>query len=168
MAALLGLNLRASFEGQAAMQLEACAEPVVAGERLARLLSEAAESAGDFILADEEISRIRSTHMVERVVEGLTSGVDRATIAAGFHIDLISAISHLVAELGATHQLKQVVLTGGCLQNRIIMEGLFFTLGERGFTVHSGTSIPVNDGGISIGQAVIGGLRHVSGSAHAG
>lgn len=167
-AALLGLNLRASFEGQAAMQLEACAEPVVAGERLARLLSEAAESAGDFILTDEEISRIRSTDMVERVVEGLTSGVDRATIAAGFHIDLISAISHLVAELGATHQLKQVVLTGGCLQNRIIMEGLFFTLGERGFTVHSGTSIPVNDGGISIGQAVIGGLRYVSGSAHAG
>ena len=48
------------------------------------------------------------------------------------------------------------------------MEGLFQALEQDGFQVFTGQEVPVNDGGISLGQAVIGGLRYVSGNTHAG
>ena len=52
------------------------------------------------------------------------------------------------------------------MQNGLLLEGLLFTLTELGFEVYTGSQIPINDGGISIGQAVIGGLQHVSRSAN--
>lgn len=48
----------------------------------------------------------------------------------------------------------------------ILLQGLFVLLEQRGFTVYTGEQVPVNDGGIALGQAVIGGLAHVSGSSH--
>jgi len=48
------------------------------------------------------------------------------------------------------------------------MQGLFQALEQDGFQVFTGREVPVNDGGISLGQAVIGGLRYVPGNTHAG
>lgn len=52
------------------------------------------------------------------------------------------------------------------MQNTLLLKGLFILLEKEGFTVFSGQKIPVNDGGIALGQAVIGGLSHVSSSTH--
>jgi hydrogenase maturation protein HypF len=89
-------------------------------------------------------------------------------LARDFHRWLIASFAGVVQKIAKTSPIRTVVLAGGCLQNRIIMEGLFQTLEHNGFQVYTGEEIPVNDGGISLGQAVIGGLRYVSGSTHEG
>ena len=52
------------------------------------------------------------------------------------------------------------------MQNTILLEGFITLLEREGFSVYTGEKVPVNDGGIALGQALIGGLAHVSGSAH--
>jgi hydrogenase maturation protein HypF len=56
------------------------------------------------------------------------------------------------------------VLSGGVFQNRILLEGVAQGLREAGLTVLTPRRIPANDGGISLGQAVIAAARSISGS----
>jgi len=58
------------------------------------------------------------------------------------------------------------VLSGGSMQNGILLEGLLFSLTELGLNPYTGARIPINDGGVSIGQALIGGMQHVSRSTN--
>jgi hydrogenase maturation protein HypF len=60
-------------------------------------------------------------------------------------------------ELRERTVLTEVVLSGGCLQNRLLFETLVQALAGHGFTVHTSELVPVNDGGISLGQAYLGG-----------
>jgi hydrogenase maturation protein HypF len=55
--------------------------------------------------------------------------------------------------------LKRVALSGGCFQNRLLLEGLIETLEEQGLTVFSHQQVPTNDGGIALGQAVVAGPK---------
>jgi len=48
-----------------------------------------------------------------------------------------------------------VVLSGGVFQNAILLGGLTDALEKKGLRVFSHTSVPSNDGGISLGQAAI-------------
>ncbi len=89
-------------------------------------------------------------------------------IALEFHLELICAIAMLVTELSQQHSIHRVVLSGGCMQNSLLLEGLFYILEKKGLEVFTGKKVPVNDGGISFGQIIIGGLKHVSRNPHAG
>ena len=163
-ASLLGLTHFASYEGQAAMQLESCARKALASswkDRLIRALDD--DSAYDF-KENPQKWEIISSDFIKNIVYDVSSGKNRPEIALSFHCWLISCISRLVEKLSETTGIKQVALSGGCMQNSIILEGLIFTLTELGLQPFTGSGIPINDGGISVGQAVIGGLRHVSGS----
>ncbi|HID34224.1 MAG TPA: hypothetical protein EYP25_06570, partial [Anaerolineae bacterium] len=51
--------------------------------------------------------------------------------------------------------LNQVALSGGCFQNRILLEELAAGLRADGFQVFTHHQVPANDGGLSLGQAVI-------------
>ncbi|HDN18150.1 MAG TPA: hypothetical protein ENF41_03720 [Candidatus Bathyarchaeota archaeon] len=55
--------------------------------------------------------------------------------------------------------ISKVVLCGGCFQNQIILLNLSKRLSRLGFEVYTGELVPNNDGGISLGQAIIGGVR---------
>ena len=91
---------------------------------------------------------------------------NRPEIALQFHTWLIAALSRLVRTLSKDTGINKIALSGGCMQNELLLEGLLFSLTELGLTPYSGSQIPVNDGGISVGQAVIGGLQHVSRNTH--
>ncbi len=54
--------------------------------------------------------------------------------------------------------IKTVVLGGGCMQNTLLLEGLIDLLGREGLYVYAGEKVPANDGGLSLGQVVIGGM----------
>jgi hydrogenase maturation protein HypF len=54
-------------------------------------------------------------------------------------------------------QLSTVVLSGGCMQNKLLFETLVERLERHRFTVLAGEQVPMNDGGIALGQAFIGG-----------
>jgi len=159
-AALLGIRLDSDFEGQAAMEVEAVARQWQGREGHNQRPEEPVEKDGLFI--------INSSAFIKGMLRDLHGGKSIPELAMGFHTWLIDSLTITINRLAAAGGIRTVVLSGGCLQNRIIMEGLFDTLEQDGFQIFTGEEAPVNDGGISLGQAVIGGLRYVSGNTHAG
>jgi hydrogenase maturation protein HypF len=160
-AALLGIRLDSDFEGQAAMEVEA------AGTR-GQEPGGGEDSGGREIIEKDNFFIIESKLFIRWMLSELQAGRPAPRLALAFHRWLIASLVAALGKIARTTGLRTVVLSGGCLQNRIIMEGLFQTLEGDGFQVFTGQEVPVNDGGISLGQAVIGGLRYVSGNTHAG
>ena len=159
-AALLGIRLDSDFEGQAAMEVEALARQWPRPEGHRQRVEEPVADNGLFI--------IDSGLFIRRMLHDLEAGKSIAELAMGFHSWLIDSLVVTIRKLAVSSGIRTVVLSGGCLQNRIIMEGLFQALEQDDFQVFTGQEVPVNDGGISLGQAVIGGLRYVSSNTHAG
>jgi hydrogenase maturation protein HypF len=147
-ASLTGLCHQASFEGQAAMAVEFAAERAQApGTNLA------AGYPMDLLEQDaSEGSRIvdwRPT--VSAILDDLRRGCSPEQIAAQFHAGLAAGIV-LVAQAAG---LPRVVLTGGCFQNGLLLSLARRGLEGAGFAVYSHSLVPPNDGGLSLGQAVI-------------
>ena len=163
-AALLGVCLTADYEGQAAMELESLARRAMAGTDLAELLENCSWQSTT-VFSDHRLIWQQDI-LVQEVLNQLSNGRDSAAVALDFHLCLIQSLFQLLCKLAAETGITQVVLTGGCMQNTLLLEGLFILLERNVFTVYTGMQIPVNDGGIALGQAIIGGLRHVSGSTH--
>jgi hydrogenase maturation protein HypF len=163
-AALLGICQKIDYEGQAAMELESLAKDAIQEIPLTKLLKEFQFAAST--LSEKGRLVLQQSEIVTRIVQQLNTGMNLAAIALDFHLCLIRSFFSLTDTLGKKTGLQTVVLSGGCMQNTIIQEGLFVLLEQAGYTVHTGVTIPVNDGGIALGQAVIGGLTHVSGSTH--
>ncbi len=163
-AALLGVCLTADYEGQAAMELESLAQQAIGERDLADLLENCSwESTTVF---SENRLIWQQNILVQEVLNQLSNGRDPAAIALDFHLCLVQSLFQLLRKLAEETEITQIVLTGGCMQNTLLLEGLFILLEQNDFTVYTGMQIPVNDGGIALGQVIIGGLRHVSGSTH--
>lgn len=78
-----------------------------------------------------------------------------ASIATRFHAGLVNALDSLVGKLAAQHPVTAVALSGGCLQNKVLLENLTARIQARGLECLSQSRFPSNDGGISLGQAAI-------------
>ncbi len=165
-AALLGLTPVVTFEGQAAMQLEALARQSLTTQWKDILIDEIEAADGYLKKENEQRWKIISSKFVKQGLDDISSGVDRSAVALQFHSWLISCISRLVEKLSGTTGIRDVVLSGGSMQNGILLEGLLFTLARRGLSPYTGVNIPINDGGVSVGQALIGGMLHVSRSTN--
>ena len=165
-AALLGLTPVATFEGQAAMQLEALARQSLTSQWKDILIDEIEAADGYLKQENEQRWKIISSKFVKQGLDDISSGMDRSAVALQFHSWLISCISRLVEKLSGTTGIRDVVLSGGSMQNGILLEGLLFALTRRGLAPYTGVSIPINDGGVSVGQALIGGMLHVSRSTN--
>ncbi|MDF2698305.1 MAG: hypothetical protein K0S65_6688, partial [Labilithrix sp.] len=145
-AALIGVSGRTSFDGQAAMELEALAAGV--------------ESEGDYPLplVEHPGSRLLAGDtraLVHAVVEDVHRGVDPRRIARRF-LDALVSFGVAAAERAG---IANVVLSGDAFENRLLVESLETRLENAGFSVHVPESIPANDGGISVGQAWIAAQR---------
>ena len=78
-------------------------------------------------------------------------------MARCFHDWVADAFLTALATLRQKTGLAEVVLTGGCMQNKVLFESLVRRLEASRFTVFAGEQAPMNDGGIALGQAFIGG-----------
>ena len=143
-AALMGLRRTVSFEGQAALELEALASGTFASPY-----------PFDILRKENEPYRVDTTCVIRAIVDDLTAGRDKADIAASFHATLIDIFAAMAKKMREATGLNRVVLSGGCFQNRILLEGGIDRLTKDGFEVYSHSQVPTNDGGISLGQAVI-------------
>lgn len=143
-AALTGLRRTVSFEGQAAMELEAQA-------------SNATGASYPFaILQDGDKSHIVDfSAMIRAIVADLEKGKSRAHIAASFHQTLADAFTAMTCKMRQETGLERVALSGGCFQNKILLESAIDRLGGAGFDVYRHRQVPANDGGVALGQAVI-------------
>jgi hydrogenase maturation protein HypF len=165
-AALLGLRLRSSYEGQAAMELEALARTAAGPDWLNRSLPTWRERSGVFLHLRHGKWEISSREFVTVLLAGLAAEEAVPLLALRFHTMLIAAIAGLVERLAAATGIRRIVLAGGSMQNSLLLEGLCHSLAS--FEVYSGARLPVNDGAVSFGQAIIGGLQHVSCDTNAG
>ncbi|MFM6279725.1 MAG: carbamoyltransferase HypF, partial [Dolichospermum sp.] len=82
-------------------------------------------------------------------------------IAGKFHEGLANTIVTTVKKLQQEHQFQQVVLTGGVFQNQILLQQVKMGLEELKINVLNHSIVPTNDGGISLGQAVIAAARYL-------
>jgi hydrogenase maturation protein HypF len=139
-AGLLGLHLRSSFEGQAAMDLEWNADASETGVYPIRI--EPSDSAP--IVLDWR-------PMIAAVIEDLHRGVSHETIAGRFHRSLAEAIVRVARMAGAAI----VALSGGCFQNALLTEIAKSRLEEESFQVLLHERVPPGDGGISLGQVMV-------------
>ena len=145
-ASLLGLRQKVSYEGQAAIELEALAETSQDVEVCPFDLSEVD---GRTVLDFGDMLRI----MAEEVGKNLP----KAPLARRFHNTLAAAATAVCEKIRAARGLDRVVLSGGVFQNRLLSEELCARLEKKGFQVFTQRLVPPNDGGLALGQAIIAG-----------
>jgi hydrogenase maturation protein HypF len=151
-ASLTGLCPQSSFEGQAAMAVQFAAEQegeeggvTVEGYPMNLVPSHGSDPKW----------MIDWRPMVSAMLDDLRRGTNPDKIATRFHASLAAATVHVARAAG----LPRVVLTGGCFQNRLLLSLVRQRLEEAGFTVFSHALVPPNDGGLSLGQAVVAAHR---------
>lgn len=167
-ASLLNVRQRINYEGQAAMELETLAQKAWTSSWATDISPNSHTDFLPFLAEKSGKWEICSTEFVKRILDGIGRGEKKSFIALQFHAMLIGSISKLMEILSLQTGIGKIVLSGGCMQNSLLLEGLLHALKEKGLQVYTGVSLPQNDGAISFGQAIIGGLRHVSRNSHAG
>lgn len=140
-ASLLGVCQSVSYEGQAAVELEALAH------RSARR-----PAALEFAVTGGVLD---PAPVITGLVAGLRAGLDPADLAAGFHQAVIRATAAAAAECADAAGISVIGLTGGVFANRILVGGLRATLAKGGYEVLTHRIVPCNDGGLALGQAAI-------------
>lgn len=78
--------------------------------------------------------------------------------AARFHLGLAWAAAELAAGAAELSGCRQVALSGGCFQNRLLLEATIAAIRQRGLSPFWGEAVPCNDGGLAVGQ--VWALRH--------
>jgi hydrogenase maturation protein HypF len=157
-AALLGGRHRVSYEGQAAIELEARARTVARRD---------APTYDGTVAIDGGV--LDPTALVAALARDRDAGADPAVLAAGFHEALGRAAATLAARVARQREIDAVVLTGGVFQNARLTEVVESELLAAGVAVLVHEQVPPNDGGISIGQAAVAAAKLVTGgpnSAH--
>ena len=143
-ASIIGLRHSVSFEGQAAMMLEAAADAW-----------DAPQEAYPFALSGTVPVEVDLRPMIQAIVEDVRRGAETARMAARFHTTLIAVIAEVCQRMRTELGLGRVCLSGGCFQNARLLEGCSGALRSDGFAVFTQQAVPANDGGISLGQAAI-------------
>jgi hydrogenase maturation protein HypF len=141
-AAILALRHEVNYEGQAAVELE----------------SIAAESLADdypFAIGDTLPWTIDMRPAIAQIVRDVQLKLTARHIAAKFHNTLTEVILDVCARLRAFDGLNVVCLGGGVFQNAYLLGRVVPALAASGFAVYRNHKVPLNDGGIALGQAVI-------------
>ena len=136
-AALLGLRQRVHFEGQAAMEIEFAVQPGI-------------ETHYPFELRLGEPTIIDWQPMIAQITEEISRREEVGIMAAKFHNTLAEMILAIARQVGE----NKVALTGGCFQNRYMLERTIQRLTETGFRPYWHQRVPTNDGGIALGQVM--------------
>jgi hydrogenase maturation protein HypF len=149
-ASLAGIRQQVRYEGQAAMELEFALEGIATDERYP-LESIASWKPGAGSREPGAVPwRIDWAPMIRTVVDDVRSGCAVGVIAARFH----NAMAEVVVEVARRVRLERVVLSGGCFQNRYLLERAVARLEAEGFRPAWPQRVPPNDGGIALGQVV--------------
>jgi hydrogenase maturation protein HypF len=115
------------------------------------------------IRADQEPWELDLGPAFVALLGDLKRGTGASLIAARFHETVIAACAETAVRLCAQRGLREVVLSGGVFQNRLLLSGLTRALTAEGLTVHANSAVPCNDGGISLGQVAVALARAAEG-----
>ncbi|NPV14082.1 carbamoyltransferase HypF [candidate division WOR-3 bacterium] len=138
-AAITGICRRATFEGEAAIALEKAA--LDAG----RLKVKAPEFGLD----------LNPVPILRWVAEHTIRHTPAQQVALGFHTALVHGLGEALTKFARAYRINQVCLSGGSIQNRLIRNGIVKFLARQGVAVYHNEAVPLNDGGIALGQAIV-------------
>jgi hydrogenase maturation protein HypF len=147
-ASLLGVAHTSSFEAFAAMRLETVARTAPS----ARVAPIPVALRGTPLVLD-------TTSLVGELLERQRAGRGAAELAAVFHESLAAAVAAACAQLAETTEVRRVALSGGVFQNALLLSRTLELLEQRGLSAHTNRSVPANDGGVSLGQALVAAAR---------
>jgi hydrogenase maturation protein HypF len=147
-AALLGIRDVAEYEAQAAIDLE-----LAAGERRAPALPWRLDRVDGLLVYDPGPT-----------LWALLAGGPTGTLAAGFHETIAEVTIAMLHDARMQTGVRTVCLSGGVFQNRRLAADLLRRLAADGFEPFINRQVPVNDGGVSYGQAAIGAARLADGA----
>ena len=138
-AALIGLHQQISYEAQNAIALETIADPNE-------------QSSYDFPIED---GQILVSPVIQAIVEDIQQKVAPAIISARFHNGLTASAVTVCEQIRTQTGLRQVALSGGVWQNKILIRQTIAALKASNFEVFWPHKLPTNDGGVSLGQALV-------------
>ena len=147
---------KALFEGQGAISLEMAVDEKLLG-------NENEELAYPFaicVLPHTDLAYIETAPLWETLLGDLQAKTPVSLIATRFHKGLAKILSEMVQRLARYCQQNHVpfttvALSGGCFQNKILLETVTHQIEASGFRCLSQSQVPSNDGGLALGQAVI-------------
>jgi len=146
--ALIGVRGVTQYDAQAPIELEALAS---------RLPSETGEY--PFCWSNHDgVHVIDLETMFQSIINEIKNRTPIPVIAKRFHNTIARMISSLCLTISEETGITQVALSGGVFQNRLLQRRAVELLKAEGFSVILHHQVPCNDGGISLGQAVIGGM----------
>jgi hydrogenase maturation protein HypF len=152
-ASMAGLRQQVRYEGQAAMELEFALDGVTTEDAYPVVVRQAlppgsSGASGTPALAAPPTRVLQWTPLVRAIVADLRAGCPVGAVSAKFHNTLAEA----AVEVARGEALERVVLSGGCFQNRYLLERTIAKLRAEKFRPAWHQRIPPNDGGISLGQ----------------
>ncbi len=140
---------RISYEGQAAIELEALVDP-----QLLQTLSPY-----PFELEHNELIEINPAPMWTALLHDIEQRRSASYLASRFHLCLSRIIGTIVERISEQHGSKTVALSGGVFQNPTLLQLTVEELRQKQFDVLIHKHVPSNDGGLSLGQAAIAAVR---------
>ncbi len=138
-AALAGVRQKVNYEGQAAIEFEALADSAEAGTYAFGV----------------ESGQVGVRSVVDALVKDVMAGVPIQKISARFHNGLAESVRETVKTISGDTGIQSVVLSGGVWQNLTLLRRTLALLQSDDFRVYIHREVPTNDGGLSLGQAMI-------------
>jgi hydrogenase maturation protein HypF len=145
-AALCGVRAIAQYEGQAAIELEAVADPSERG-------------AYHFALTGASPTVIDPEPVVRELLDDLAAGASPATVSARFHNAVVAVTVDVATRACQRAGVRHVACAGGVFMNRLVLAGVLAGVEAAGLVPLLHRELPVNDGDISYGQAVVAWAR---------
>jgi hydrogenase maturation protein HypF len=140
--AIMGISSYSHYEGQAAMQLEFAIDSAPTDESYRFNLTDNTGKNSDVkLIIDWE-------PIIIKIIEDLKRQVSKNIISAKFH----NTLAEVILETAKKSSEEKVVLSGGCFQNKYLIEKTIKILQKEGFKPYWHQRVPTNDGGISLGQ----------------
>ncbi|MGE0680268.1 MAG: carbamoyltransferase HypF [Candidatus Binatia bacterium] len=144
-AAITGLRTQVTYEAQAAIELEA--------------VSSTESHDGVIYPFTIDNGQVRLGPLLAAVVSDTQQHIPVGVIGQRFHHTLAEIVHTVCEQIREKEGLTTVALSGGCWQNRLLLSATISRLRETRFSVYVHHQVPANDGGISLGQAVVAAAR---------
>jgi hydrogenase maturation protein HypF len=169
-AALVGVpgSHRVTYEGQAAVELELAAHHMGCRSYPFRLRPEQTPhpsrtqraplprtGRGALCVLEGEGWVVETGGIIAGVVDDVLAGRPVGEIAAAFHRTMVEVVVAGCAQIRQASGVSAVALSGGTFQNVLLLEQVVESLTSQGFLVYRHRRVPANDGGLSLGQAVL-------------
>ncbi|MBA7575914.1 Carbamoyltransferase HypF [subsurface metagenome] len=139
-----------SFEGEAAIHLEMVADSNEKGQYDIKI----DYTDGHYVVDD--------LYIFAQIFKDIKDKIQKSKISARFHNTLANIVLKISQMIRKTHHINKVALSGGVFQNNYLLGKCYDILKNYNFNVYSNFKVPVNDGGISLGQAYIAALKVLS------